>query len=324
MSENKNIIKCKTCGADIAKNAKVCPSCGAKNKKPVMQRPGIWVLIVIVVIIVVAVAANGGGGSAPVDQTDGANVASEQAANEESGVSGEEAAELSSDEILKMLTNADDYKGKSVKSLPGVVFNVISQTEGDYEYQCWADSDSENQFVIISESDLDLSEGDNVFVDGIVRGDESGENLFGGEIHAAIIEATGIEKSETSVFNLAAKTIEVNETQEQHGISVTLERVELAEQSTRVILKVKNDTDDKISVYGFNSYIKQGSTQFDQSDISYEEDTIQTEINSGIESEGILSFQPIDDLDKAISVSIEISSDDYDISLKPFVFDVKG
>ena len=28
------LIKCKSCGADIAANAKTCPQCGAKNKKP--------------------------------------------------------------------------------------------------------------------------------------------------------------------------------------------------------------------------------------------------------------------------------------------------
>lgn len=26
------MTKCKTCGADIAKSAKVCPACGAKQK----------------------------------------------------------------------------------------------------------------------------------------------------------------------------------------------------------------------------------------------------------------------------------------------------
>ena len=28
------MIKCKHCGQEIAKSAKVCPSCGGKNKKP--------------------------------------------------------------------------------------------------------------------------------------------------------------------------------------------------------------------------------------------------------------------------------------------------
>lgn len=51
------MVKCKTCGADIAKNAKVCPNCGAKNKKPPVA------LIVIVAIFAIGIigAAAGGG-----------------------------------------------------------------------------------------------------------------------------------------------------------------------------------------------------------------------------------------------------------------------
>lgn len=45
------MIKCKTCGAEIAANAKACPACGAKNKKPVLKR---WWFIALVVIAVLA------------------------------------------------------------------------------------------------------------------------------------------------------------------------------------------------------------------------------------------------------------------------------
>lgn len=49
------MTNCKICGADIAKSAKVCPACGAKQKKPV-------VLIVIAVIFAIGIigAALGG------------------------------------------------------------------------------------------------------------------------------------------------------------------------------------------------------------------------------------------------------------------------
>ena len=43
--------KCKACGADIAKSAKICPHCGAKNggsKIPLI------IVIVIVLLIVIA------------------------------------------------------------------------------------------------------------------------------------------------------------------------------------------------------------------------------------------------------------------------------
>lgn len=45
--------KCKTCGTDIASSAKVCPSCGAKNKKPFYAKWWFWVIIALVVFAVV-------------------------------------------------------------------------------------------------------------------------------------------------------------------------------------------------------------------------------------------------------------------------------
>lgn len=38
------IIQCKTCGAEIAKDAKVCPKCGAKNKK---KRPILGIILLL-------------------------------------------------------------------------------------------------------------------------------------------------------------------------------------------------------------------------------------------------------------------------------------
>lgn len=52
------MTKCKTCGADIAKSAKVCPACGAKQKKPV-------VLIVIAVFIAIGIIGAALGGDSP-------------------------------------------------------------------------------------------------------------------------------------------------------------------------------------------------------------------------------------------------------------------
>ncbi len=44
------LIKCKSCGADIASNAKTCPSCGAKNKKPLYKKWWVWAIAVVIVI----------------------------------------------------------------------------------------------------------------------------------------------------------------------------------------------------------------------------------------------------------------------------------
>jgi len=51
------MIKCKTCGIEIAKSAKSCPSCGAKNKKPIYLR---WWFITIVVFFLLGAIGSGG------------------------------------------------------------------------------------------------------------------------------------------------------------------------------------------------------------------------------------------------------------------------
>lgn len=50
------IVRCKTCGAEIAKSAKVCPKCGAKQKKHIV----LGVILVIFGILLISAAIGGG------------------------------------------------------------------------------------------------------------------------------------------------------------------------------------------------------------------------------------------------------------------------
>lgn len=53
---NQKMINCKTCGAEIAKSAKACPHCGAKNKK----HTALGIILIIIAVLVVAAAVGGG------------------------------------------------------------------------------------------------------------------------------------------------------------------------------------------------------------------------------------------------------------------------
>ena len=46
VQDNKKMMACKTCGAQMAKSAKKCPSCGAKNPKKRIKK-----LIVLLIIV---------------------------------------------------------------------------------------------------------------------------------------------------------------------------------------------------------------------------------------------------------------------------------
>lgn len=54
---NNKLITCKACGKEMSAGAKVCPNCGAKNKKPFYTR---WWFITICVIVVISAISSSG------------------------------------------------------------------------------------------------------------------------------------------------------------------------------------------------------------------------------------------------------------------------
>lgn len=240
------------------------------------------------------------------------------------GGSGESsnAQPLSEKETKEMLTNADSFKGRTVEKLPVKVFNVISKESGDYQYQGWADSEQNNSVLLVSDEDPNIDSDDYILLTGTVVREHKGENAFGGTITAPIIQVTEIQKADATIFNPSKKTIEANQTLEQHGLTMTLQKVEIADKSTRIYLKMVNNSGDTISIYSFNSYILQGSTQLDESDMSYDENTLKSEMVNGSEQSGLLSFETADKDGGPLKIVLDVSSDDWDIRFSEFIFDI--
>lgn len=63
------MVKCKTCGEEIAKSAKICPKCGAKQKR----HTALGVILVVIGVLLFA-AAIGGGNDKPQKVGDAATV----------------------------------------------------------------------------------------------------------------------------------------------------------------------------------------------------------------------------------------------------------
>lgn len=55
---SNKLIKCKSCGREIAANVKECPACGAKNKKPIYKRIWFWIIAIIVILGVATAGSN--------------------------------------------------------------------------------------------------------------------------------------------------------------------------------------------------------------------------------------------------------------------------
>lgn len=83
--------KCEVCGAEMAKNAKTCPGCGAKNKKPIYKR--VWFWIIIVILVAAAASAGKSGSRGDSSNTDNRNTEVQQNAPDENSAPAEQQAE---------------------------------------------------------------------------------------------------------------------------------------------------------------------------------------------------------------------------------------
>lgn len=169
------IIKCKTCGADMASSAKACPSCGAKNKKPFYAKWWFWVLV----ILIIGAIASGGESDSNSSATQ-ANGTSDVPANTVVEEKKEEIIVVSAEEIAKAFKDNEVkanqlYKGKMVE-VTGVVDNIgesfgstyiTLEAEEDFaltQAQCFFDDKEEINKI------ASLSKGDTVTVIGKVDG----------------------------------------------------------------------------------------------------------------------------------------------------------
>ena len=85
--------KCEVCGAEMAKNAKTCPSCGAKNKKPIYKRVWFWIIIVILVAAAASAGKSGSRGDSSSADNRNAEVEVQQNATNEDSAPAEQQAE---------------------------------------------------------------------------------------------------------------------------------------------------------------------------------------------------------------------------------------
>lgn len=120
--QNANMTVCKSCGAQIAKSAKTCPSCGAKNKKTGKK---ILIFAIIAVVLIIIFAAAGGK-----DDEQAPAAAPEQAV--QNADSGKKAAEKKTEKT----TAAPEYVTVSIESLfdelEGNAYNAQQKWKNQY------------------------------------------------------------------------------------------------------------------------------------------------------------------------------------------------
>lgn len=229
-------------------------------------------------------------------------------------------------EIKELYSNPNKYKNRAVE-LTGEVFSV---PQYDYDknaiyFQMFADPENSEMNTIVKYGgfDVEVSDGDFVRIQGTVFGEFNEKNAFGGTITGAQIIAESLEiiSYQEAVAPALYTIVPENPTQTKYGYSVTIEKVEIAKQETRVYVKVENGGSDKFSLYSSSSVIIQSGNQYEER-INYDAGYPypQTNLNVGISTSGIVTYPPIENDD--FKIIFEASSSNYDEDIESFEFDL--
>lgn len=256
----------------------------------------------------------------------------ESGSTNEASVEANEETEANSKEVLaeedfdKMYSNPKEYKGYEVE-FTGQVFVDPERDDSGVYLQVYAKPEQfeQNTIVAYEDSNFDVKVDDFVKVIGIVKDEFEGENLMGGTITAPFIEATSIEVVDyITAVAPTIKEVVVDETIDQHGMEVTLQKIEFAEVETRVYMKITNNTNETVYFDGFGAKLISGSTQYETKDnFGSGLPEIPFNILAGIEAEGVLTYPAIEEQSGTFTLHAEGYSDNWELDFKPYVFEVE-
>lgn len=234
---------------------------------------------------------------------------------------------LKAEDYEKLYSDPKKYKGFEVE-ITGIVFSEPEKDEDGTYIQLWADPENseKNTLVAINDPKLKIKTDDYVKIKGVVKDEFEGENAFGGTIKAPMILADSIEVVDyITAVAPTLKEIKIDKEINQHGIVVTLQKIEIAKNQTRVYLKVKNGTQDNASFYSSSAKLIVGNKQLEEEYADPETtglQEVQSELLPGVETEGVIVYPALDPNEKSITLYAEASSDNYDLDFTPFVFEV--
>lgn len=234
---------------------------------------------------------------------------------------------LNEEDYEKLYSDPKKYKGYELE-ITGKVFAEPEKDEKGTYIQVWADPENaeKNTLVAIDDPKFKVKTDDYVKIDGVIKDEFEGENAFGGTVTAPVVLAKHIEVvNYLTAVSPTLKEVQVDKEINQYEIKMTLKKIEIAEKQTRVYVKIKNDTKEKASFYPGSAKLIVGNKQLEEEYVDSKTtglQEIQNEILPSIETEGVIVYPAIDLSETQIKFNAEVSSENYDLEIKPYIFDV--
>lgn len=258
-----------------------------KTKKSIFKKWWFWTIFVVLFLAVIVLIGSGGSGtSSPSSQLASASI---------DEVKAEAISDLDYDELFR---NNSEYVGKVVHYVGEVV--QIQEGSGNSYVMRANVTENESGFweddIFLSYSGDRVLENDIIEFWGEVKGVRKYDTVLGSSRSIPDIAVLHLDvlKDYTGGGTATVKnTIEVGETNEQYGFSITLDKIELTDKQTRVWLSVSNESDYKVSLYDFSAKLVQGGKQLEPEYTSNEDLKLPSEYLSGVNAEGVIVFPAV-------------------------------
>lgn len=230
------------------------------------------------------------------------------------------------DNINTVVSDPDSYSGQYIKFY-GIVSQTCEEDDDSYTYQAYVDTDYNNSVLLKVSKDIapdEFKENDFINVDAKITGSYSGQTVMGVDTSWAYLIAASAEKTTyIDSFGKADTTWEFDDQKiKQHGITVQVTKVEFTNDETRFYVDVTNDSESDVSIYSSSARVVQGKKQYEESYSAYGDEypELSSDLTPGATSSGIITFDKLDSSD--LQLILEGYSDDYEIELEPFKFDL--
>ena len=195
-----------------------------------------------------------------------------------------------------LVADPEAHKGASAE----IVGRVFTEPERDQEatyWQMWAKPKTSdwNTVVGIKNPNFKISNNDYVRVKGTVAGELEAENAFGGKVSGVTIAANTSEVlTALEAATPATKTLPSKQENVGKDILVTVEKVEIAPDETRVFITVKNDSNSPFSLYQHTAKLVVGGQQHEAKFNPEGYPALPSETVGGATSNGVIVFDSFD------------------------------
>lgn len=180
---------------------------------------------------------------------------------------------LSEQTLVQAIENKENVKGRRIENLPLMVESI---EEKGRQFQITASSKTDLKIQLqLKENPYGYQAGDYLLADGKIE-----SLLSDGTV---VIYAAQTARSDETLFNPSRQTIAIGLTEKAGEVSVTLQKIEFAEQTTRLYIEVVNRAGYPVSIHADKLVMKQNEyASTDSKEADFPDSLGSNETESGV------------------------------------------